>query len=342
MRLRIATWLLAATFVLMGAGRGFAQGPDGDDPSALHRAMLEAYEAEDYEEAVAVGRRLVKLRPSDALAYYNLACVLTLAGETKEAHKALKRTAKLGYADLEQLDSDDDLAALRDHKDFKKVRQRVVRNHNARRQRFLEAVRASVPHVFAPRGYRGDEALPVVVALHDSGGDPNDFAFKYRKAASAVGALLVLPRSLYTADGGYQWRNRQDTELLVDRALDYVGELHDIDQDRIILSGFGQGGEMSLALALGSPDRYRGVIALATDCESAELPGDDVETSARSGRFYLMVGDEDEALASNRAAGDQLRAAGYDAYVEVYPGLGKGFPKDRESELKRAFEWVLR
>lgn len=66
-----------------------------------------------YREALAIDRRLVTLRPRDPVAFYNLACSLSLLKHTTRGFRALKRALELGYRDFEQMQEDEDLENLR-------------------------------------------------------------------------------------------------------------------------------------------------------------------------------------------------------------------------------------
>ena len=71
------------------------------------------------KRAVELDSRLVTLLPEDFLARYNLACSLARAGHADEAIDALSRAILLGYDDLAHMESDPDLASLKDHPDFR-------------------------------------------------------------------------------------------------------------------------------------------------------------------------------------------------------------------------------
>jgi len=66
-----------------------------------------------YEKGLVMDKRLVLLRPDDAVAHYNLACSFSLLGNIEEAFKHLRRAVLLGYSDLSYILKDKDLANLR-------------------------------------------------------------------------------------------------------------------------------------------------------------------------------------------------------------------------------------
>jgi len=72
-----------------------------------------------YREGLAVDKKLAKLKPDDPIVHYNLACSLSLVGETKEALKVLKKAVLFGYNDFSYISKDSDLKNLRESSAFK-------------------------------------------------------------------------------------------------------------------------------------------------------------------------------------------------------------------------------
>ena len=66
-----------------------------------------------YQDALQLDYRLVHLRPQDVIARYNLACTLSMVGDTSEALTVLDQALGLGYCDLAHLETDPDLDPVR-------------------------------------------------------------------------------------------------------------------------------------------------------------------------------------------------------------------------------------
>jgi len=66
-----------------------------------------------HARALQIDRRLVRLIPEDAIAWYNLACSYTVLGMIEPAFSALHRSLELGYSFVNRLRRDPDLKALR-------------------------------------------------------------------------------------------------------------------------------------------------------------------------------------------------------------------------------------
>lgn len=66
-----------------------------------------------YSRALQHDRRLVRLLPEDAIAWYNLSCSYAMLGMIDPAFAALQRALELGYRCQERLRHDPDLKTLR-------------------------------------------------------------------------------------------------------------------------------------------------------------------------------------------------------------------------------------
>ena len=74
-----------------------------------------------YAEGLQIDKRLVQLRPSDALAHYNLACSYSLLKKPDLALKTLRRAIELGYRDFRYMKDDHDLDAIRHDPRFRQL-----------------------------------------------------------------------------------------------------------------------------------------------------------------------------------------------------------------------------
>lgn len=84
--------------------------------------LAEAYTRKGlYKKGLAIDQRLAKLCRRDPVVHYNLACSYALLGYKKKAVAALKRAFRYGYADLDHLLQDSDLASLHSDPDFQKL-----------------------------------------------------------------------------------------------------------------------------------------------------------------------------------------------------------------------------
>ena len=74
-----------------------------------------------YADGLQIDRRLVQLRPNDALAHYNLACSYALLKRPDQALKTLRRAVELGYRDFRYMREDRDLDTIRHDPRFRQL-----------------------------------------------------------------------------------------------------------------------------------------------------------------------------------------------------------------------------
>jgi predicted Zn-dependent protease len=70
------------------------------------------------QDGLAMDQRLAILKPNDPTVAYNLACSLSLIGQTEESIAALKKAVALGYSDLAWMRKDPDLEGVRGLPEF--------------------------------------------------------------------------------------------------------------------------------------------------------------------------------------------------------------------------------
>ena len=75
------------------------------------------------QDGLEIDRRLVRLRPRDALAHYNLACSYALIRRTDAALQALRRAVELGYRDFRYMRQDRDLDSIRNDPRYRQILQ---------------------------------------------------------------------------------------------------------------------------------------------------------------------------------------------------------------------------
>ncbi|MBF0122212.1 MAG: hypothetical protein HQL21_02240 [Candidatus Omnitrophica bacterium] len=82
-----------------------------------------------FEKGLRVDERLARLRPGEAIVFYNLACSYSLMEDGHAAEGAIRRAIELGYEDFEYLIKDPDLINLlnsdRFHVYLRELRARV-------------------------------------------------------------------------------------------------------------------------------------------------------------------------------------------------------------------------
>lgn len=98
------------------------------DPSyaeALQILSTDYSHCGDFQNGLRVTRQLVQLRPTDPIVWYNLACFYSLNRQLRHAADALNQAIERGYRNFHVLRRDPDLANLRKHAVFQRVRLRA-------------------------------------------------------------------------------------------------------------------------------------------------------------------------------------------------------------------------
>ena len=99
-----------------------------------HAAVVESLgclytEMGRYDEGLRADREMVGLQPHSPLAWYNLACSLSLTGQTDDAFAALGRAIALGYSDADWMRDDDDFIPIRSDPRFARLLAQLHANH---------------------------------------------------------------------------------------------------------------------------------------------------------------------------------------------------------------------
>jgi predicted esterase len=168
--------------------------------------------------------------------------------------------------------------------------------------------------LFVPDAYDGEHDFPLVVALHGSGGDENDFFDKYPEAplkpeAQRLGFLVVCPKGRGPASG-YRGPAEQDVfDVLAEVRRDYR-----IDPRRIYLMGHSMGAYATWRLAAQHPGIFAALGPIAGGGNPADMD------KLRDVPQYVVHGalDETVPVEQSRAMVAAARKLGVSVvYVEL-------------------------
>ena len=74
-----------------------------------------------FSEGLKLDKRLVRLRPDDALAHYNLACSYSLLQRPDHSLRMLRKAIELGYRDFRYMREDHDLDTIKQDPRFRQI-----------------------------------------------------------------------------------------------------------------------------------------------------------------------------------------------------------------------------
>ncbi|MBT5872565.1 MAG: hypothetical protein HOH43_04020 [Candidatus Latescibacteria bacterium] len=120
--------------------------------------------------------------------------------------------------------------------------------------------------IAVPASYTGDQAVPLVLALHYGGWEPEDNSLFYGKgvllrlvepALSELGAIIIAP----DCPAG-DWTEALSVQATL-ALLDHTTGLYNIDQSRTLVTGYSLGGNGTWHMAQHYSDRFRAAIPIA-------------------------------------------------------------------------------
>ncbi|MFO0844008.1 MAG: hypothetical protein U0797_16680 [Gemmataceae bacterium] len=74
-----------------------------------------------FAEGLKIDKKLVRLRPADSLAHYNLACSYALLNRSDASIKTLRKAVELGYRDFRYMREDPDLDTIKQDPRFREL-----------------------------------------------------------------------------------------------------------------------------------------------------------------------------------------------------------------------------
>ncbi len=117
-----------------------------------------------------------------------------------------------------------------------------------------------------PENYTGEVAVPLVVALHSTASSPHAMAIMtgFDEYAEATGMIVAYPKSDSDIwnEGNPQLDIPRDDVAFINDVVASVTDAYNIDNEQIMLTGYGSGGLMAYHIACESPETFN-TIAVA-------------------------------------------------------------------------------
>jgi phospholipase/carboxylesterase len=177
--------------------------------------------------------------------------------------------------------------------------------------------------LLAPLHYEPNYEYPLLVWLHDAGGDEREVK-RIIPLVSLRNYVSLAVRGTSSAQDGFAWPETADAilaaEARVAEAVDQARQRFNVHSRRIFLAGHGAGGTMAIRLALRSPDRFAGAASIGGSFPEQHSPLARL-AAVRQSRLLIMH-CRDSLTYSVEKVCDELalfHAAGMSVTLRQYP-----------------------
>lgn len=186
-----------------------------------------------------------------------------------------------------------------------------------------------------------DESSPIVVAVHGRGDRPDHWVDTWRQFPAA--ARIALPRAPTPLGDGFSWFTFRDG-MTDEQFGAEVGAAEEklwrgiaklaAGKQKLVVTGFSQGGILSFAMASRHPDAIARAFPVAGSCPGPLLPKD----KARAAPISAFHGTDDDVLAIRwaREAVHAFQEQGDEAVLREYPGVRHAMPTEMRADLWNA------
>ena len=179
--------------------------------------------------------------------------------------------------------------------------------------------------LYLPTAYDGTREVPLLLALHGTGGDQNKYFDHptygdglYRREAEKHGMAVLCPLGNDALGRPTEWRGTGELHVLA--ALDEVCRRFRIDRDRIVCTGQSMGGTGTTYLCCRYPDLFAAGIPLASNYGHLAL----VANLRDVPMFYVQGADDWPYYAKTGPIPitEEMRRLGYDGTLWMVPDVG--------------------
>jgi poly(3-hydroxybutyrate) depolymerase len=286
---------------------------------------MEAYRANEYTRALAFAQQASDRFPERAKQVFHWRiCLTAVSGKQEQSLQLFKEALTQGYCyPPASIEKEPDLVSLRNVAAFKEL----LEMNN---QRFAEIQAHARPELLVVPSAQQATTYPLLIALHGNSSSARDTS-KYWAEITAQGWFLALPQSSQLiGPGECIWDNRERGSGEVREHLTALTSMYAIDQERVILGGFSNGGGLAIWLALHQSMKTRGFIALGPTLTAAELGALTTlfDTQKPVGlRGYIIVGEEDTwSLETSRQIAELMQTHDLFCQVEIQADLDHSYP----------------
>ncbi len=195
--------------------------------------------------------------------------------------------------------------------------------------------------LYLPSAYDGKQNVPLLVALHGTGGDQDKYFDHptygdgiYKREAEKRGIAILCPSEGDPLGRPTEWRGVGELHVL--RALEDVCRIFKIDRDRIVLTGQSMGGTGTTYLCCRYPDLFAAGIPLASTYGHLTL----LENLRHVPMYYVQGADDWPIYAQDGPIRivKRLEQLDYDARLWMVPDVGHN---TMQTTTPQVLDWAL-
>jgi len=297
----------------------------------------EAYEAKNFKQAGDLYAQSFKTADPESrlaqFASFNAGCAYSLA---KNKRNAIRYAAKAYEKGMLQFESDKDYDYVKNNRKFKKI----VEAANTEIET-LKKKTSLIPTTYFPSKYNKEEAAPLMVLLHGYGGNPANIIELYKPLAEHREVVLMACRaSEIQSRNSFYWdfENRIAIDK-IRRDIESVAKRFNIDKDKIVLSGFSQGGYLCYDFGLKNADLFKGLLPVAGSIpKNISLS----PTAKKDLKLFAFIGlqESENFLAAYDSLDDRLDELDVPYYLH-YSNVGHQYPENTGDALIQAYDWIM-
>jgi phospholipase/carboxylesterase len=186
--------------------------------------------------------------------------------------------------------------------------------------------------LYIPRGYKPDQATPLVLMLHGAGSTSLNVGYAF-PLADELGTIVLAPDSRDEATWDLLLHGFGPDVDFIGAALKDTYERCHVDRKRMAIAGHSDGASYALSLGLGTGDTFGKILAFSPGVmQPAEVHG--------KPKIFISHGLSDPVMpidVTSRRFVPRLKTLGYDVTYREYEGR-HGVPP---AIVREGFEWFL-
>jgi len=327
------------------------------DINDLNQKGYNAFSEGDYQTAVDNFFEVWKANRQNAVSTFNLAAMYGYLGEAEIAGRLLLQAV------TNEIDVDEDrisrhfvnvkddpifldfYAQAKDLDEKRKKERGVIS--------YIEVAKKMKYRVVFPEDFDTEKSYTFLIFLHGFGGHPFNF-LRYSDTVIAREIVFVMPEAPYPFENAlynvpnlswtiFDYNEVNEAKHSWELSGEYIVELaerlnKDFNVNSIFLSGFSQGGNMTLNIGIKNEELFNGLISFG-----GWLSFDDefvLERTSNPRPVLIVHGTSDERIyySAGVKAFEQFNESGYNAEIQSFEG-GHTIPRE---EFERALDWILR